>query len=126
MTSTRFPRCKPSSRRPGSEKRCDKLLGDPFPNFVRDDRAIPIERNAFKDVIKPDGTETTVGLAIHLIDQRGGGTVIRDAGWVRFLEDNTVVREPPPLSRNRPGRRLLPLIMEIHELRVGRCQAVLH
>lgn len=63
--------------------------------FVPDDPAIASERNAFTDVIDRDGTLTTVGLAIRLY-RHGSGTVIRDAGWVRFLEDGLVVRGPHP------------------------------
>jgi hypothetical protein len=45
------------------------------------------------DFVAPDGTVTTKGVAIRLYRQ-GEGTVIRDAGWVRFLEDGLVVRGP--------------------------------
>ena len=45
--------------------------------------------------IAPDGTLTIVGLAIRLFRQ-GEGTIIRDAGWLRLLEDGLTVRGPHP------------------------------
>jgi hypothetical protein len=70
--------------------------------FVPDDPRIASERNAFTDRIAPDGTVTTVGLAIRLY-RKGEGTVIRDAGWVRFLEDGLVVRGPHPFLSTDPA-----------------------
>lgn len=45
--------------------------------FVPDDRRIASERDAFTDVVAPDGTLTTKGLAIRLYRQ-GEGTIIRE------------------------------------------------
>ena len=70
--------------------------------FVPDDPRIASERNAFIDRIAPDGTLTTGGLAIRLY-RDGEGTVIRDAGWVRFLEDGLVVRGPHPFLETDPA-----------------------
>jgi hypothetical protein len=70
--------------------------------FVPDDPRIASERNAFTDRIAPDGTLTTGGLAIRLY-RKGQGTVIRDAGWVRFLEDGLVVRGPHPFLETDPA-----------------------
>ena len=70
--------------------------------FVPDDPRIASERNAFTDRITPDGTITTGGLAIRLY-RKGEGTVIRDAGWVRFLEDGLVVRGPHPFLETDPA-----------------------
>jgi hypothetical protein len=42
------------------------------------------------------------GLAIRLY-RRGQGTVIRDAGWVRFLENGLVVRGPHPFPETDPA-----------------------
>ena len=70
--------------------------------FVPDDPRIASERNAFTDRIAPDGTLTTGGLAIRLY-RKGEGTVIRDAGWVRFLEDGLVVRGPHPFLETDPA-----------------------
>ena len=69
--------------------------------FVPDDPSIASERNAFTDVVAPDGTVTTKGLAIRLY-RKGEGTIIRDAGWVRFLEDGLVVRGPHPFLETDP------------------------
>jgi hypothetical protein len=70
--------------------------------FVPDDPSIASERNAFTDVVAPDGTLTTKGLAIRLY-RKGEGTIIRDAGWVRFLEDGLVVRGPHPFLETDPA-----------------------
>ena len=70
--------------------------------FAADDPRIARERNAFTDRIAPDGTLTTGGLAIRLY-RKGEGTVIRDAGWVRFLEDGLVVRGPHPFLETDPA-----------------------
>jgi hypothetical protein len=70
--------------------------------FIPENPAIASERNAFTDVIQPDGTLTTVGLAIRLF-RHGEGTVIRDAGWVRFLEGGIVVRGPHPFLETDPA-----------------------
>ena len=70
--------------------------------FVPDDPRIAAERNAFTDRIAPDGTLTTGGLAIRLY-RKGEGTLIRDAGWVRFLEDGLVVRGPHPFLETDPA-----------------------
>jgi hypothetical protein len=61
--------------------------------WVPDDPSIASERWGRTDRIAPDGTLTIVGLAIRLYRQ-GEGTIIRDAGWIRFLEDGLVVRGP--------------------------------
>ena len=70
--------------------------------LVPDDPRIASERDAFTDVIEPDGTVTTKGLAIRLY-RKGEGTVIRDAGWVRFLEDGLIVRGPHPFLDTDPA-----------------------
>jgi hypothetical protein len=70
--------------------------------FIPDDPRIASERNAFTDRIAPDGTVTTGGLAIRLY-RKGEGTIIRDAGWVRFLEDGLVVRGPHPFLETDPA-----------------------
>lgn len=70
--------------------------------LVPDDPRIASERDAFTDVIAPDGTLTTIGLAIRLY-RKGEGTVIRDAGWVRFLEDGLIVRGPHPFLDTDPA-----------------------
>ena len=70
--------------------------------FVPVDPRIASERNAFTDRIAPDGTLTTVGLAIRLY-RKGRGTVIGDAGWVRFLENGLVVRGPHPFLETDPA-----------------------
>jgi hypothetical protein len=70
--------------------------------FVPDDPRIASERNAFTDRIAPDGTLTTGGLAIRLY-RKGEGTIIRDAGWVRFLEDGLVIRGPHPFLETDPA-----------------------
>lgn len=70
--------------------------------FVPDNPAIASERNAFTDRVEPDGTVTTVGLAIRLF-RHGEGTIIRDAGWVRFLEDGLVIRGPHPFLETDPA-----------------------
>jgi hypothetical protein len=70
--------------------------------FVPDDPGIASERDAFTDFIAPDGTITTKGLAIRLYRQ-GEGTIIRDAGWVRFLQDGLVVRGPHPFLETDPA-----------------------
>jgi hypothetical protein len=62
---------------------------------VPDDPSIASERWGRTDRIAPDGTLTIAGLAIRLYRQ-GEGTIIRDAGWVRVLEDGLVVRGPHP------------------------------
>jgi hypothetical protein len=63
--------------------------------YVPDDPSIPSERYARTDRIAPDGTLTIVGLAIRVY-REGEGTIIRDAGWVRVVEDGLVVRGPHP------------------------------
>jgi hypothetical protein len=63
--------------------------------YIPDDPSIPSERYARTDRIAPDGTLTIVGLAIRLY-REGEGTIIRDAGWVRVVEDGLVVRGPHP------------------------------
>ncbi len=70
--------------------------------YVPDDPRIASERDAFTDEIEPDGTLTTKGLAIRLF-RKGEGTIIRDAGWVRFLEDGLVVRGPHPFLGTDPA-----------------------
>jgi hypothetical protein len=70
--------------------------------FVPVDPRIASERDAFTDVIEPDGTVTTKGLAIRLY-RKGDGTVIRDAGWVRFLENALIVRGPHPFLDTDPA-----------------------
>jgi hypothetical protein len=70
--------------------------------FVPDDPSIASERNASTDVIALDGTLTTKGLAIRLY-RKGEGTIIRDTGWVRVLEDGLVVRGPHPFLETDPA-----------------------
>ena len=73
--------------------------------FIPDDPRIASERDAFTDAIEPDGTLTTKGLAIRLY-RKGEGTIIRDAGWVRFLDDGFVVRGPHPFLDTDPAEVL--------------------
>jgi hypothetical protein len=70
--------------------------------FVPEDPSIASERAAWTDFVEPDGTVTTKGLAIRLYRQ-GGGTIIRDAGWVRFLDGGLVVRGPHPFLETNPA-----------------------
>jgi hypothetical protein len=63
--------------------------------WIPDDPRVASERWARTDRIAPDGTLTIVGLAIRLYRQ-GEGTIIRDAGWLRLLEDGLTVRGPHP------------------------------
>jgi hypothetical protein len=72
-------------------------------DFVPDDPSIASERDAFT---APGETVTTVGLAIRLYRQ-GEGTIIRDAGWVRFLEDGLDRPRSASLPGDRPRRRPL-------------------
>jgi hypothetical protein len=69
--------------------------------FIPDDPAIASERWARTDFFAPDGTERIVGLAIRLYRKGGGGTIIRDAGWVRVSDDGLVIRGPHPFLQNR-------------------------
>ena len=52
--------------------------------------------------LDPDGTRTVKGLAIRLY-RHGEGTIIRDAGWVRFLENGLLVRGPYPFIETDPA-----------------------
>lgn len=70
--------------------------------FVSEDPRIASEQDARTDVIEPDGTRTVKGLAIRLY-RKGEGTIIRDAGWVRFLEDGLLVRGPHPFLETDPA-----------------------
>jgi hypothetical protein len=70
--------------------------------WVPDDPSIASERWARTDRIAPDGTLTIVGLAIRVF-RHGEGTIIRDAGWVRVLEDGLVVRGPHPFLDTDPA-----------------------
>ncbi len=70
--------------------------------FVPEDPRIASEQDARTDVIAPDGTRTVKGLAIRLY-REGEGTIIRDAGWVRFLEDGLLTRGPHPFLETDPA-----------------------
>jgi hypothetical protein len=70
--------------------------------WIPDDPSIASERWGRTDRIAPDGTLTIVGLAIRLYRQ-GEGTIIRDAGWLRILEDGLVVRGPHPFFDTDPA-----------------------
>lgn len=63
--------------------------------WIPDDPRIASERWGRTDRIAPDGTVTIYGLAIRLF-RKGEGTIIRDAGWIHFLEDGVVFRGPHP------------------------------
>jgi hypothetical protein len=65
-------------------------------SFVPDDPRIASERFARTDFFAADGTLTIVGLAIRLYRKGGGGTIIRDAGWVRISDEGEVTRGPHP------------------------------
>lgn len=75
--------------------------------FVPDDPSIASERWARTDFFAPDGTQTIVGLAVRLYRKGGGGTIIRDAGWVRVSEDGLVIRGPHPFLEDRDNAELL-------------------
>ena len=65
--------------------------------FVPDDPRIPIEKGAATSFFAPDGSRTTVGTPIHLMDQ-SGGTMLIDAGRVLFDSDGNLasVNGPHP------------------------------
>jgi hypothetical protein len=42
------------------------------------------------------------GLAIKVY-RKGEGTIIRDAGWVRFLQDGVLFRGPHPFLETDPA-----------------------
>jgi hypothetical protein len=70
--------------------------------FVPENPSIASERFARTDLYEPDGSVTIKGLAIRLY-RNGEGTIIRDAGWVRFMEDGLVVRGPHPFLETDPA-----------------------
>jgi len=70
--------------------------------WIPENPQIASERDAFTDRIEPDGTVTTGGLAIRLY-RKGNGTTIRDAGWVRFLDDGFIIRGPHPFLTTDPA-----------------------
>jgi hypothetical protein len=70
--------------------------------WIPDDPTIASERWGRTDRIAPDGTLTVFGLAIRLFRQ-GEGTIIRDAGWIRFLEDGRVFRGPHTFHDTDPA-----------------------
>ena len=51
---------------------------------------------------KSDGSVAINGLAIRLY-RDGEGAIIRDAGWVRAIEDGLVVRGPHPFLEPDPA-----------------------
>jgi hypothetical protein len=61
--------------------------------YVPADPSIAAEQLSRTDRIAPDGTLTITGLAIRL-SRKGEGTLIRDAGWIRFFEDGVLTRGP--------------------------------
>jgi hypothetical protein len=69
--------------------------------FIPDDPSIASERWARTEFVAPDGTLRIVGLAIRLYRHGGGGTIIRDAGWVEVTDDGLVIRGPHPFLENR-------------------------
>jgi hypothetical protein len=58
--------------------------------FVPDDPRIPVEKGAATSYFAPDGSRTTVGTPIHLMDQ-SGGTMLIDAGRALFDSDGNLV-----------------------------------
>lgn len=64
-------------------------------DIVPDDPSIASERFARTDVYEADGSVMIKGLAIRL-HRAGEGTIIRDAGWLRFLDGGFAVRGPHP------------------------------
>lgn len=73
-----------------------------FAEFVPEDPSIATERFSRTDIYEPDGSVTIKGLAIRLY-RHGEGTIIRDAGWLRVLEDGVVVRGPHPFFETDPA-----------------------
>jgi hypothetical protein len=71
-------------------------------SWVPDDPSLASERDARTDFYAPDGTRTIVGLAIRLY-RHGEGTIIRDAGWLRVLEDGLLIRGPHPFLETDPA-----------------------
>lgn len=63
--------------------------------FTPADPRVAIERDARTDVIAPDGTITIHGIAIRLIDQVSGRTVVRDAGRLTFGVDGGLESHGP-------------------------------
>lgn len=66
--------------------------------FVPADSRVPIEKGAGTSFIASDGSRRVVGKPIQLIDQRGGGVRLLDAGWVLFDPSGDIVelRGPHP------------------------------
>lgn len=66
--------------------------------FVPADPRVPIEKAAGTSFTAPDGSRRVVGKPIQLIDQRGGGVRLLDAGWVTFDSNGDIVelRGPHP------------------------------
>lgn len=66
--------------------------------FVPADPRVPIEKTAGMSFTAPDGSRRVVGKPIQLIDQRGGGVRLLDAGWVTFDSSGDIVglRGPHP------------------------------
>lgn len=69
--------------------------------WVPEDPTISSEFDARTDTFAPDGTQTVKGLAIKVY-RKGEGTIIRDAGWVRFMEDGVLFRGPHPFLETDP------------------------
>lgn len=63
--------------------------------FVPEDPSIASERDVAHYVFAPDGTVTITGAPIRLYRQ-GEGTIVRDAGWLKALEDEILVHGPHP------------------------------
>lgn len=70
--------------------------------WIPDDPSLASEQDVQNNFYDPDGTRTVKGLAIRLY-RHGEGTIIRDAGWVRFLEDGLLVRGPHPFLETDPA-----------------------
>jgi hypothetical protein len=70
--------------------------------WVPDDPTIASELDARTDIFASDGTQTVKGLAIKVY-RKGEGTIIRDAGWVRFLQDGVLFRGPHPFLETDPA-----------------------
>jgi hypothetical protein len=66
--------------------------------YVPADERLAVERDAFTDTFAADGTRTTVGLPIRLIDQTTGRIVIRDAGRIIFTDDGLDIHGPHPYA----------------------------
>ena len=70
--------------------------------FVPEDPSIATERLARTEFHELDGSVTIKGLAIRL-SREGERIIIRDAGWVRFLDEGVVAGGPHPFLEIDPA-----------------------